>query len=221
MKPKTIKTQEGAGSTNVRCIDRFHNLRGSTVVIATSCIFLLYSQLVWHLAGQAPIYVKSSLCSESLLLIMMKHFVADKRQKNLTILESAPVANSTRLLNPKQNQNEWREWKFDIQQQIISCPWPSFTDHLLSCLAVDFSLYMLQIDPQHKAVNRFCNTWNNTILVHSASMTIDCRKQRLIRITTCMVTQVLVCKERWNKTSFWSVGLITAEEWAKVQWLRK
>jgi hypothetical protein len=106
MKPKTIKTQEGAGSTNVRCIDRFHNLRGSTVVIATSCIFLLYSQLVWHLAGQAPIYVKSSLCSESLLLIMMKHFVADKRQKNLTILESAPVANSTRLLNPKQNQNE-------------------------------------------------------------------------------------------------------------------
>lgn len=155
MKPKTIKTQEGAGSTNVRCIDRFHNLRGSTVVIATSCIFLLYSQLVWHLAGQAPISVKSSLCSESLLLIMMKHFVADKRQKNLTILESAPVANSTRLLNPKQNQNEWREWKFDIQQQIISCPWPSFTDHLLSCLAVDFSLYMLQIDPQHKAVNRF------------------------------------------------------------------
>lgn len=153
MKPKTIKTQEGAGSTNVWCIDRFHNLRGSTVVIATSCIFLLYSQLVWHLA--APIYVKSSLCSESLLLTMMKHFIADKRQKNLTILESAPVANSTRLLNPKQNQNEWREWKFDIQQQIISCPWPSFTDHLLSCLAVDFSLYMLQIDPQHKAVNRF------------------------------------------------------------------
>ncbi len=219
MKPKTIKTQEGAGSTNVWCIDRFHNLRGSTVVIATSCIFLLYSQLVWHLA--APIYVKSSLCSESLLLTMMKHFIADKRQKNLTILESAPVANSTRLLNPKQNQNEWREWKFDIQQQIISCPWPSFTDHLLSCLAVDFSLYMLQIDPQHKAVNRFCNTWNNTILVHSASMTIDCRKQRPIRMTTCMVTQVLVCKERWNKTSFWSAGLITAEEWAKVQWLRK
>lgn len=106
MKPKTTKTQEGADSTNVRCIDRFHNLRVSTVVIATSWIFLLYSQLLWHLAGQAPIYVKSSLCSEALLLTMMKHFIADKRDKNLTILGSAPVANSTRLLNLKQNQNE-------------------------------------------------------------------------------------------------------------------